>query len=160
MANAKTQRQSRSSKEHKAYWQKPWVQRVLRGKYSSFDKMMFVRIASFGEDGCWMKNQTLMAEFRRSESTIQQAITRLWKGGEFWITGWDSTKRCIYAMHNPEVVAMAEELYRAEFKAGKVKNKSDFYLKNKTRGYQAPSEKTGLDKKNPVENHGVKLATP
>ncbi len=160
MANQKRQRKTGSSTEHKAYWQQPWVQRVLQGTYSSFDKMLFMRIASFGADGCWMKNATLMAEFRRSESTIQQAITRLWKGFEFWITGWDSTKRCIYATQNPEVKAMAEAKYKAERKAGKATDKNDFYLKTKTRGYTTPQKATGLDTENPVENYGVTPVTP
>jgi hypothetical protein len=159
MANDKTRQKTGSRTEHKAYWQQPWAQRVLQGTYSSFDKMLFMRIASFGADGCWMKNHTFMVEFRRSDSRVRRAITALWKGGEFWITGWDSTKRRIYATHNPEVKAMAEAWYKAELKAGRVKDKSDFYIKNKTRGYKSPSEMTGLDKKKPVENHAVAAST-
>ncbi len=160
MAKQNTRRKTGTSTERKAYWQQPWVMRVLQGNYSSFDKMLFMRMVSFGADGCWMKNWTLMGEFRRCESTIQQSITRLWKGGDFWITGWDSTKRCIYAMNNPEVIAMAEARYKAELKDGKVTDKSDFYLKNKTRGYKTPQEATGLDQKNPVESYGVRPSTP
>ena len=160
MAKTRTTRKGRPEAEHTAYFQQPWVQRVMRGPYSSLEKLVFMRAASFGADGCWMKNQTFMLELGRSESTIQQAITALWKGNEFWIIGWDSTKRRIYATHNPEVKAMAEERYKAELKAGRVTDKSDFYIKNKTRGYQAPSEMTGLDKNNPVENHGVRPSTP
>ena len=160
MAQKKTTKKSGSGNGHKAYWQQPWVQRVLQGNYSSFEKLLFMRIASFGPGGCWMKNKTLMAEFRRSESTIQQAITRLCEGNEFWITGWDSTSRMIYAHHNPEVIAMAEEMYRAEIKAGTVKDKDDFYVKNKTRRYKTQSEMTGSDQNNPVESHGVKPLTP
>ena len=145
---------------HKAFYQQPWVQRVLQGNYSPFAKLLFIRIASFGAHGCWMKNENLKAEFGRSESTIQQAITNLWKGNEFWITGWDSTKRHIYAVQNPEVRESAEERYKAKLKAGKVTNKKDYYLKIKSREHPTPQKTTGLDMKNPVENHGVGTPTP
>jgi len=160
MANEKTTGKSGSRTEHKAYWQKPWAKRVLMGNYSSFEKLLFMRIASFGAEGCWMKNKTFMAELRRSESTIQQAITKLCDGKELWITGWDSTKRCIYAHHNPEVIAMAEARYKAERKAGKVTDKNDFYMKNKTRGYETVNDSARLDNENPVESYGVEPSTP
>lgn len=137
MANDKTSQKSGSGREHKAYWQQPWAQRVLQGNYSSFEKLLFMRAASFGVAGCWMKNETFMAEFRRSERTVRTAIAKLQAGGEFWITGWDSHKRWIYAMQNPEVKAMAEVRYKAELKAGKVTDKNDFYVKLKTKGYQS-----------------------
>lgn len=156
MAKQNTRRKTGSSTEHKAYWQQPWVQRVLQGNYSSFEKMLFMRIASFGSDGCWMKNGTFMAEFCKSESPIRKAITNLWKGNELWITGWNSSRRRIFVTHNPEVVAMAEAWYKTQLKDGKVTDKSDFYQKNKTRGYTTPSKVTGLNKDNPVRNDGVK----
>ncbi len=159
MAKPRTPRNAESRAGHIAYWKQPWVQRVLQGTYSSFDKMLFMRIASFGADGCWMKNHTFMVEFRRSDSRVRRAITALWKGGEFWITGWDSTKRRIYATHNPEVKAMAEARYKAELKAGKVTDKSDFYRKNKTRGYKPAPRDTELDKNNPGKDAGVKPET-
>jgi len=138
MANEKTTGKAGSRKEHKAHWQQPWAQRVLQGNYSSFEKLLFMRIASFGAAGCWMRNEVLMAELNRCERNVRTAIAKLWEGKEFWITGWDSHKRCIYAMKNPEVVAMVEEKYRAAVKAGKVADKNDFYIKNKSRGYENP----------------------
>jgi len=156
MAKNQTQTKSGSGTEHKAYWKRPWAQRVLQGNYGSFEKLVFMRIASFGAPGCWMKNQTFMVEFRRSDSRVRRAITALWKGGEFWITGWDSTKRRIYAINNPEVVAMAEERYKADLKAGKVSSKSEYYLRNKTRGYKPPPKDKELDKNNPGKDAGVK----
>ena len=143
MAKQRTARNAESRAGHIAYWKQPWVQRVLQGNYSSFEKLLFMRVASFGRDGCWMHNEALIVELGRCERTIRTAIAHLWEGKDFWITGWDSHKRCIYATHNPEVVAMAEERYRAELKAGKVKDKSDFYTKNKTRGYTTRSKTAG-----------------
>ncbi len=159
MAKTATSRNGQSETGHKAYWLKPWVQRVMQGNYSKFEKLVFMRIASFGADGCWMKNETFMVEFSSSERPIRRAITALQKGGEFWITGWNSSRRRIYATHNPEVKAMAETRYKAELKAGKVTDKADFYRKTKTRGYTTPQKAAGLDKNNPAKNDRVKQAT-
>ena len=160
MAKTGSTGKGKSDTGYKAFYKQPWVQRVLQGNYSAFAKLLFIRVASFGAPGCWMKNERLKAEFGRSESTIQQAITKLWKGNEFWITGWNSTKRHIYAVQNPEVKLKVEAQYKAELKAGKVKNKSDFYLKIKSREHPTPQKPTGLDMKNPVETHGVIPSTP
>lgn len=160
MAKTGKMRNGKGDTGHKAFYQQPWVQRVLQGNYSAFAKLLFIRVASFGAPGCWMKNENLKAEFGRSESTIQQAITKLWWGNEFWITGWDSTKRKIYAVQNPEVRVSVEERYKAELKAGHVNNKNDYYLKIKSREHPTPNISSGLDMKNPVENHGVIESTP
>ncbi|MBA7572067.1 hypothetical protein ES708_13842 [subsurface metagenome] len=59
MANEKTPQKSGTGEERKAYWQKMWVTRVMRGGYSSFEKLLFMRINSFGVPGCWMENETI-----------------------------------------------------------------------------------------------------
>jgi len=160
MAKTGSSRKTQTDTGYKAFYQQPWVQRVLQGNYSPFAKLLFIRVASFGASGCWMKNENLKAEFGRSESTIQQAITKLWKGNEFWITGWNSTKRHIYAVQNPEVRVSVEERYKVELKAGHVTDKQDYYLKIKSREHPTPQKPTGLDMINPVENHGVGASTP
>lgn len=159
MAKTGTSRNGQAESGHKAYWKQPWAQRVLKGNYNSFEKLLFMRIASFGADGCWMKNQTLATEIGCCERYVREGIANLWKGREFWITGWDSTKRRIYAHHNPEVKAMAEERYQAELKAGTVKDKRDFYIKNKTRGYKTPQKHTELEANNPEPECRVKTST-
>ena len=159
MAQQKTQRRTGSRTEYKAYWQQPWVQRVLRGKYNFFEKMVFMRTASFGASGCWMYNENYAGELGCCERYVIEAITNLWKGGEFWITGWNSRNRCIYAAHNPEVKAMAEERYKAELKARTVTDKDDFYRKNKTRGYKTLNNSAGLDEKNPEQEYRVRKPT-
>ena len=135
MAKQRTAGNVETKAGHIAYWKQPWVQRVMQGNYSSFEKLLFMRVASFGRDGCWMHNEALIIELGRCERTIRTAIANLCEGREFWITGWDSHKRCIYANKNPEVQRMVKARYEAELKVGKVKDKDDFYRKLKSRGY-------------------------
>ncbi len=144
MAKQKTKRQTGSGTGHKAYWQLNWVKRVMCGEYSAFARLLFMRIASFGAAGCWMENVTLAAEFRVTERYIQMLLTELWLGGELWITNWNSSKRKIFAVKNPDVVAMAEERLKAEVKAGVVNDKADFYRKTKSRGFTAPNKRSGM----------------
>jgi hypothetical protein len=149
MANDETPKKSGSGTEHKAHWQQPWAQRVLQGQYSPFEKLLFMRAASFGAKGCIMYSRTLARELGCCERYVREGIAKLWKGGELWITGWDSRNRTIYAIHNPEVVAMAKARYKAELKDGKVADKDDFYRKNKTRGYTTRNDSTGMETNNP-----------
>lgn len=144
MAKQHTRTKSGTSTEHKAYWQLHWVKKVLCGEYSAFARLLFMRIASFGAAGCWMENVTLAAEFRITERYVQMLLTELWLGGELWITNWNSGKRKIFAVRNPEVVAMAEAWYQKERKDGKVNDKADFYRKSKTRGYTTPKRRSGM----------------
>ncbi len=143
MAKKKTQSQTGSSTEHKAYWQMHWVKKVLCGEYSAFARLLFMRIASFGVSGCWMENVTLAAEFGITERYVQMLLTELWIGGELWITSWNSGKRKIYAVRNPEVVAMAKAWCKQECGDGKVTDKADFYRKLKSRGYTTPNISSG-----------------
>ena len=144
MAKTRTTGNGRQDTGHKAYWKQPWVQRVMQGKYSAFARLLFMRIASFGVSGCWMENETLAAEFGTTERYIQMLLTELWNGKELWITNWNSSKRKIFAVKNPEVVAMAEARYKQERRDGKVKDKDDFYRKSKSRGYTTPKKRSGM----------------
>ncbi len=133
MAKQRTAGNVEKKAGHIAYWKQPWVQRVLQGNYSSFEKLLFMRVASFGRDGCWMHNEAIIIELGRCERTIRTAIAHLCEGSEFWITGWDSHKRCIYANKNPEVQQGVKERYEAERSAGRVTDKADYYRKLKTK---------------------------
>ncbi|GAJ18581.1 unnamed protein product, partial [marine sediment metagenome] len=93
------------------------------------------------------------------ERYVKRGITKLCNGKEFWITGWDSRNRCIYANHNPEVKVMAEERFKVEQKAGKVKDKADFYRKHKTRNYETVNNSARLDKNNREQECTVKPST-
>ena len=88
---------------HKAYWQQSWMTKVLSNGYCSFAKLVFMRIASFGERGCWMTNETLSEEFNRSERTIRRAVSSLWMNGDLIVTGWDGHGRKMYASSHPNV---------------------------------------------------------
>ena len=159
MANDETEKKSGSGTEYKARWQQPWAQRVLQGPYTPFIKLLFMRAESFGRKGCNMHSRTLAKELGGCERHVRRGITTLWQGGEFWITGWDSRNRRIYARHNPEVKAMAEAWIKAELKAGEVKDKDDFYRKHKTRGYETRTHKAGLEENNPDTQSRVREST-
>lgn len=159
MTNEKTAKKTGSGKEYKAHWQQPWVQRVLRRPYSPFEKLLFMRIASFGAKGCTMYNRTLALELGCSERYVKRGVTKLWMGKEFWITGWDSRNRCIYAHHNPEVAAMAEAMFKAERKDGKVTDKDDFYRQHKMRGYATVNNSTRINEINREREYTVKPPT-
>jgi hypothetical protein len=90
-----------------------------------------------------MENVTLAAEFGITERYVQMLLTELWIGGELWITSWNSGKRKIYAVRNPEVVAMAKAWCKQECGDGKVTDKADFYRKLKSRGYTTPNISSG-----------------
>jgi len=116
-----------------AYWQQKWMTKVLSDGHCSFAKLLFMRIASFGERGCWMTNETIGEEFNRSESTIRRAITSLWEGGDLIVTGWNGHGRKMYAAGNPKV---REELNRGCVEAlakGKIKSQSEYLTKIRLR---------------------------
>jgi len=130
-------------KGHTSNWEQPWVLRVKHGKYSIFEKFLFVRVTSFGKPGCWMTNRVLMAEFNVSERYIRHAITRLWEGGELIITGWNGHGRVIYAAHNPEVLTAMNQRYENDKREGKVVDKADYQLKKRFRGYVTRNNDAG-----------------
>ncbi|GAI42279.1 unnamed protein product, partial [marine sediment metagenome] len=144
MAKQRTGRKAGTQKDKTAYWELPWVKKVMQGQYSFYDKLLFMRMASFGVGGCWMDNETLADRLGCCERYVTEGIANLWDGGELWITGWNSSKRRIYAVRNPEVVAMATAWYQKECKAGKVTDKADFYRKMRSRGSTTWNDSTRL----------------
>ena len=105
---------------HTAYWQQEWMRKVLSNGCCSFAKLLFMRIASFGERGCWMTNETIGEEFNRSESTIRRAVTSLWNNGDLIITGWNGHRRKMYAAQNQKVKDKLNEEYNQARMKGKV----------------------------------------
>lgn len=133
MAKTRTGEKAGGKTEHKSRWQQPWFKSVMQGDYTAFEKLVFDRVSSFGVNGCYAKDRTLAKDLGCSMRYVKAAIAKLWKGGELWITGWDSRNRYIYAMKNPEVVAKCKERYQEERKAGTVKDKAEFWAYTKTR---------------------------
>ena len=120
-------------KDRRAYWQQAWMTKVLSNGYCSFAKLVFMRIASFGERGCWMTNETLSEEFNRSERTIRRAVSSLWSSGDLIITGWNGHGRKMYASGNPKV---REELNRGcveMMKKGRIKTNAEYLVRIRLR---------------------------
>jgi hypothetical protein len=112
-----------------AYWKTEWVKKVLSNGHNPQAKLLFMRVASFGESGCWMNNEKFQDEFNKSESTIRRAITSLWLKGDIIVTGWNGHGRRIYAAGHPNV---REELNRGFYEAvekGKVKTNEEYLEK-------------------------------
>lgn len=133
MAETSTAREKSGSKGHRAYWQQKYMTDVLCDGHCSFAKLLFMRIASFGERGCWMTNETLQEEFNRSESTIRRAVSSLWESGDLIVTGWNGHGRKMYAAGNPKV---REELNRGCAEAlmkGKIKSQEEYLTKIRLR---------------------------
>jgi len=119
--------------KHTAYWQQEWMTKVLSNGCCSFAKLLFMRIASFGERGCWMTNETLQEEFNRSESTIRRAITSLWSSGDLIITGWNGHGRKMYASSHPEVRPEIDRKMAEAIRKGRVKTNSEYLSKIRLR---------------------------
>ncbi len=111
MANGNRPEQKTRRVTHTAYWQQSWMTKVLSNGYCSFAKLLFMRISSFGEKGCWMNNETLSEEFNRSERTIRRAVSSLWRSGDLVITGWNGHGRKMYAAGNEKARAALEMDY-------------------------------------------------
>ena len=116
-----------------AIWQTDWMTKVLSNGYNPQAKLVFLRIASFGERGCWMINETLSEEFGRSDRTIRRAISALWSKGDIIITGWNGHGRKIYAASHPKVHATLNGLYNEAKKAGKVETVEQYRAKARLR---------------------------
>ena len=140
MASKKTGNKTGQEKDRTAHWQHTWVKRVLRGNYSPFEKLLFMRIKSFGRSGCWMQNETLMDEFSCKRRVITKALTNLWEGDELTITGWNGHGRRIYAKHDPEVRQAIKDWYFKALQTGKVASKEDFFRQKRIRGYTTVQE--------------------
>jgi len=117
-----TQNSSGAVKKQVGHWQTDWMTKVLSNGYNAQAKLVFMRIASFGERGCWMINETFQDEFGRSDRTIRRAISSLWLKGDIIVTGWNGHGRKIYATSHPKVKAELNRLYYEAKQAGKVKD--------------------------------------
>ena len=84
-------------------WQQPWMARVVAGPYSDIEKRIFLMIASFGHEGCWMINAKLMEELGCSDKTIRKAIKSLRSGGELIVTGNKGHRRRMYPARAPGI---------------------------------------------------------
>lgn len=124
-------------KKGTAYWQTSWMTKVLSNGYNPQAKLIFMRIASFGERGCWMNNETLCEEFNRSDRTIRRAITALWTKGDVIVTGWDGHGRKIYAAGHPKVKPALNAIYGKALKDGKVNDRQEYNSKIRRRMTEA-----------------------
>jgi hypothetical protein len=120
MSEKNTRQGNGAMKKGVAYWQQDWVIKVLSNGHSPQAKLLFMRIASFGEKGCWMNNETFSDEFNRSGRTIRRALTSLWSKGDVIVTGWNGHGRKIYATGHPRVQPELQRLYAECKKKGKV----------------------------------------
>lgn len=141
MANGNRQEQSGRKVIHTAYWQQPWMTKVLSNGYCSFAKLLFMRIASFGERGCWMNNETLSEELNRSERTIRRAVSSLWSSGDLVITGWNGHGRKMYAAQNPKVKDELNEGFDKAMKKGRIKGFEEYCAKIRLRTKTADTPK-------------------
>lgn len=124
-------------KKGKAFFQTDWMTKVMSNGHNAQAKLIFIRIASFGESGCYMNNETLQEEFNRSEDTIRRAITSLWSKGDIIVTGWNGHGRKMYASGHPKVKPALNALYELARRSGKVSSIEEY--KNKVRFRHPPS---------------------
>ncbi len=122
MPNNKVKTKGQAKKTGVAYWQENWITKVMANGHSTQAKLLFMRIASFGESGCWMNNETFGGEFHKSDRTIRRAITSLWSKGDIIVTGWNGHGRKIYATGHPRVQSELMRLYTECKKKGKVED--------------------------------------
>jgi len=116
-----------------AYWQQEWMTKVYSDGCCSFAKLLFVRIASFGERGCWMTNEALGEECNRSERTIRRAVSSLWYNGDLIITGWNNQSRKMYAAKTPGVREKLNRECRETLAKGKIKTQAEYLAKIRLR---------------------------
>ena len=120
-------------KKNVPYLENDWMTKVMTNGHNNQAKLVFIRIASFGERGCWMNNETLCDYFHRSDSTIRRAITSLWNKGDIIVTGWNGHGRKIYAAGHPKVKPEINRQF-FELKAqGKVATVEDWHKKVRMR---------------------------
>jgi hypothetical protein len=120
-------------KKQGSLWQQKWLTKVMSNGHNAQAKLIFMRIASFGEAGCWMTNETIQGEFHRSEDTVRRAITSLWSKGDIIITGWDGHGRKMYAAGHPKVKPAINALYEQARRSGKVVSVDEFHKKIRLR---------------------------
>ncbi|KKN16764.1 hypothetical protein LCGC14_0972590 [marine sediment metagenome] len=133
MADKRESKTNGATKKGAGIWQADWMTKVLANGHNPQAKLVFMRIASFGERGCWMINETFQDEFNRSDRTIRRAITSLFEKGDIIVTGWNGHGRKMYAAGHPKV---KDELNRGYFEArkkGKVKTNEEYLAKIRLR---------------------------
>ena len=133
MTDTTSKKNNGAVKKGVAIWQTDWMTKVLSNGYNPQAKLIFMRIASFGERGCWMINETFQEEFGRSDRTIRRAISALWSKGDIIITGWNGHGRKIYAASHPKVRSTLNSLYNEARKAGKVETVEQYRAKTRMR---------------------------
>lgn len=126
MSNNKRKPTGQAMKKGVAYWQENWVIKVMANGHSPQAKLLFMRVASFGESGCWMNNETFSDEFGRSDRTIRRAITSLWSKGDIVVIGWNGHGRTLFAAGHPRVQDELMRRYGEAKKKGKVENIEEF----------------------------------
>ena len=82
-------------------WEQPWVARVLNGPYIDKERRLFLMVASFGQDGCWLINAQIMEELGCSDGTVRKAIKNLRSGSELHVTGSKGHNRRMYPARAP-----------------------------------------------------------
>jgi len=133
MSETKRDKNNGAMKKGVAYWKTDWMTKVLSNGYNPQAKLVFMRIASFGEKGCWMNNETFSEEFNRSDRTVRRAVSSLWSKGDIIITGWDGHGRTMYAAGHPLVPQKLMNMYRESKRSGKVETIEQFREKIRLR---------------------------
>lgn len=133
MAETKRPVKVGNGKARTAYWQQKYMTKVLCNGHCSFAKLLFMRIASFGERGCWMNNETLAEELGIHERTVRRAVSSLWESGDLVITGWDGHGRTMYAARHPKVSETLNKRYHEMRTRGKVETVEQWRAKVRLR---------------------------
>ncbi|MBA7518888.1 hypothetical protein ES705_10962 [subsurface metagenome] len=129
MAGKKQANKTGQEKDRTPYWKQPWVECVMSGGYSQGDKLLFMRVLSFAPGYCSMTNETIMDELGCSRNTISDSITRLYKGGDLMVTGWNGHGRRLWAIKVPGVRENLQEWQKSLTKSGKVTDTASFLRK-------------------------------
>ena len=138
MAETKHVKAPGAMKKGTALWQSSWMTKAMSNGYNAQAKLVFMRIASFGDKGCWMNNETFQEEFNRSDRTIRRAITALWSKGDIIVMGWDGHGRKIYATGHPNVTNIVERKFKEMASKGKITDFQTFLHKIRLRKHEQP----------------------
>ena len=136
MAEKTNRKTNGAVKKGVSFWQTDWMTKVMSNGHNAQAKLVFLRIASFGEKGCWMNNETFSEEFSRSDRTVRRAVSSLWGKGDIIITGWNGHGRKMYAASHPKVAAVIRMWYIEEKQKGKCSTKEEFYERVRFRQHE------------------------
>lgn len=156
MPETRSNKSNGAMKKGVAYWQTGWITRVLANGHNPQAKLLFMRIASFGEKGCWMNNETFSDEFNRSDRTIRRAITSLWSKGDVIVTGWNGHGRTIYAAGHPKVAEELNRRYSEALQKGKVEDRQAYNAKIRLRQREVEVPPEATEKAEPPKDHVVR----